>query len=253
MPIPKRYFHCSQEIIADPEVWEFTSEFGDRALRTWLQILIYLERSDNQWRLAGEWLAVLSRTTRQSVANCSRQIRWLVAKEWLLVGESAADGSPLVLNGRNWLKYNKTRGRKNNLLTPDQGADEHPLRTVPYRTVPIKNTPTPLVLTPEELAERFNAIPGVKPANFIDGKLPKTIHEKSRCRIKEHNTQEFWETFLKLIQQSSFLTGKVPGRDGDEPFRASFDWIMGPKNFDKVLSGKYSDQPTQPKKRIIYT
>jgi hypothetical protein len=116
-----------------------------------------------------------------------------------------------------------------------------------------KSTPTPLVLSPEELAGRFNAIPGVKPVKLSDGELPGTIREKARRRIKEHNTAEFWDSFLRLIQQSMFLTGKVQGRDGGTPFQASFDWVMGPKNFDKILAGTYSDQTPTHKKRILYT
>ena len=61
MPVPKRYFHCSQEINNDAELWEFTNQFGDRAMRTWLQILVFLDRSENQWRLSGDWLGTLSR------------------------------------------------------------------------------------------------------------------------------------------------------------------------------------------------
>lgn len=140
MPAPKRYFHCSQEIIADPEMWEFTDQFGDRSIRTWLQILIYLDRSANQWRLAGDWLAVLSRTVRQSSANLRRQIGWLVEKRWLVVGEQSADGSPLVLKSPNWLKYNRTQEHKRNLSIPDKGAVNDPLLSFP--------SPTPILSSP---------------------------------------------------------------------------------------------------------
>jgi hypothetical protein len=112
--------------------------------------------------------------------------------------------------------------------------------------LPIKNTPTPLVLTPEELAEKFNAIPGVKPVKFIDGKLPATIRKKANNRIRAYNTVAFWNDFLDLIKQSSFLTGKVPGRNGEPPFQVSFDWIMGPKNFDKILAGTYTEHGASP-------
>lgn len=136
MPPVKRYFHCSQEIIADPEIWEMINEFGDRFILTWIQILIYLERTDNQWRLTGDWLAVLSRSVRQSSAKVRRQVGQLVAKEWLLVGEVAADGSPLVLKGRNWLKYNKSRYTKKDSLQTASGIDTSPLRSVPFPSVP---------------------------------------------------------------------------------------------------------------------
>lgn len=136
MPPVKRYFHCSQEIIADPEIWEMINEFGDRFILTWLQILIYLERTDNHWRLTGDWLAVLSRSVRQSSAKVRRQVGQLVAKEWLLVGEVAADGSPLVLKGRNWLKYNKSRYPQKDSLQTASGIDTSPLRSVPFPSVP---------------------------------------------------------------------------------------------------------------------
>lgn len=150
MPVPKRYFHCSQEIIADPEMWEFTDTFGDRSIRTWLQILIYLDRSANQWRLAGDWLAVLSRTVRQSSANLRRQIGWLVEKRWLVVGEQAADGSPLLLKSPNWLKYNRTQEHKRNGTIPDQGAVKDPLLSFPSPT-PSLSVPTPKIKKKKEL------------------------------------------------------------------------------------------------------
>lgn len=142
MPVPKRYFHCAQEINYDPEMWAFTQEFGDRALRTWLQILVYLDRSQNHWRVSGDWLATLSRTVRQSSANCSRQIRWLSANGWLLVADISADGSPLVFKSPNWAKYNRSSEHKGSGLTPDQGAGSDPLLSFP--------TPTPSLPVPKK-------------------------------------------------------------------------------------------------------
>jgi hypothetical protein len=96
MPVPKRYFHLSQEINGDPEMWSFTSEFGDRSIRTWLQILVYLDRTENQWRISCDWLGTLARLGRQSVPNVRRQIAWMIAKGWLIVRETSANGSPLM-------------------------------------------------------------------------------------------------------------------------------------------------------------
>lgn len=158
MPVPKRYFHCSQEIIADPEMWEFTDTFGDRSIRTWLQILIYLDRSANEWRLTGDWLAVLSRTVRQSSANLRRQIGWLTAKGWLIVGEQAADGSPLILKSPNWLKYNRTQEQKRNGTIPDQGAVHDPLLSFPSPT-PSLSVPTPKIKKKKELNTSATASP----------------------------------------------------------------------------------------------
>lgn len=142
MPIPKRYFHCSQELNSDPEVWAFTTMFGDRALRTLIQILVFLDKSGNRWRLSGDWLSTLSRMVRQSPVNVSRQIGWMVANGWLRALEVAADGSPLVLEAPNWLKYNRRQEHKGSTSVPDTGADIDPLLTIPTPS-PSLTVPTP--------------------------------------------------------------------------------------------------------------
>ncbi len=49
---------------------------------------------------------------------------------------------------------------------------------------------------------------------------------------------EFFEKLFTYVQQNDFLTGRRAGRGGT-PFRCNFDWIMGPKNFAKVIEGNY--------------
>jgi hypothetical protein len=41
------------------------------------------------------------------------------------------------------------------------------------------------------------------------------------------------------VAASDFLMGRRPGRNGTEPWRASWDWLMGPRNFAKVVDGNY--------------
>ncbi|AWE74359.1 phage replication O, N-terminal -containing domain protein [Pseudomonas aeruginosa] len=41
------------------------------------------------------------------------------------------------------------------------------------------------------------------------------------------------------MKASPFLMGKVPGRNGAKPFRATFDWLIAPSNFVKVVEGNY--------------
>jgi hypothetical protein len=154
MPVPKRYFHLSQDINSDPEIWSFTSEFTDRALRTWLQILVFLDKTGNCWRTSGDWLATLSRTVRQTAANVSRQIEWMIAKGWLRVREAAADGSPVVLEAPNWSKYNRRQGQKGDASNPNAGAHCDPLLSFPTPNLS-------LPITKKEVA----GSPSSKPAN----------------------------------------------------------------------------------------
>jgi hypothetical protein len=109
MPSPKRWFPVSRDLNDDPEVWEFTDEFGDRSLRIVLEAFANVDRTDNRWRLSGRWLASLSRKVRQQPATVQRALGWMVAKHWLTVEEHAADGSPAVLSACNYWKYHKRR------------------------------------------------------------------------------------------------------------------------------------------------
>jgi hypothetical protein len=149
MPVPKRYFKVSQEVNLDPEMWSLTEKFGDRSLRTWLQILIYLDRSENHWRMADGWLASLSRVVRQTPATVSRTVGHLLASGWLETAESAADGSPTAVRARNWLKYNKSKEQKGNGQVPDKGSLHDPLLTFPSHS-PSLSVPSPKIKSKSE-------------------------------------------------------------------------------------------------------
>jgi hypothetical protein len=45
----------------------------------------------------------------------------------------------------------------------------------------------------------------------------------------------WWEEFFKFVGESDFLSGRA------KDFKASFSWLMGPKNFAKVLNGTYTN------------
>lgn len=48
---------------------------------------------------------------------------------------------------------------------------------------------------------------------------------------------EFWEKFFIHVSKSNFLTGQ-----GDSSWRSSFDWILKPANFKKIVEGNYSHE-----------
>ncbi len=136
VPSPKRWFPLSRDLNNDPDVWELTDKFGDRSLRTWLEVLAILDRVDNSWRLSGHWLAGLSRTTRQLPASIRRQLGWMVAKGWLTVAETLPDGSPAVYSATNYAKYHRTRESNGTKIVPASGARSAPSLPYPNRTEP---------------------------------------------------------------------------------------------------------------------
>jgi len=55
-----------------------------------------------------------------------------------------------------------------------------------------------------------------------------------------HRDLEFWADYFFQVKTSDFLMGRVPGRNGGKSFRASFDWLIAPSNFVKVVEGNYN-------------
>ena len=71
-------------------------------------------------------------------------------------------------------------------------------------------------------------------------RLPLSEKRKSmlRGRITEHGEDAFFRV-VELAMQSSFLKGQN-GRG----WATTFDWLIKPTNFEKVLSGNYTDRPS---------
>jgi len=78
---------------------------------------------------------------------------------------------------------------------------------------------------------------------LIRGRWRQVWEERGR-RGHPRGTQDlldrFRAYFAEDVAPSAFLTGKVPSRDGRPTFIADLEFLMGPKNFLKVLEGRYS-------------
>jgi hypothetical protein len=55
---------------------------------------------------------------------------------------------------------------------------------------------------------------------------------------------QWFERMFSTAASSDFLCGRVAGRPGDQrgPFVATFDWLIKPDNFQKVVEGNYSNR-----------
>lgn len=54
-----------------------------------------------------------------------------------------------------------------------------------------------------------------------------------------HQSLEFWTEYFAAVAESDFLMGRAAGKQGGAPFRATFDWLIAPSNFVKVVEGNY--------------
>ena len=83
----------------------------------------------------------------------------------------------------------------------------------------------------DKIKDMFNSI-------AVDLPKVKALSEARKkainARVKEHGIDLVREAFM-TAQASDFLCGR-----GGDKWKASFDWIMNPNNFIKVIEGNYS-------------
>lgn len=53
---------------------------------------------------------------------------------------------------------------------------------------------------------------------------------------------DWWRKFFGYVSQSDFLMGRAKGRGDAPPFMADLEWLIRPKNFVKVIEGKYENR-----------
>jgi hypothetical protein len=104
-----RYFPMALYFNDDPETWELTILYGDRALRLVIEIFSILERNRNEWKLVDRWQNVLGRKLRMSPAKCCAIVGWMLAKHWLIVDQPLDNSCPDILRASKYWKYHKRR------------------------------------------------------------------------------------------------------------------------------------------------
>jgi DNA-binding transcriptional regulator YhcF (GntR family) len=84
----------------------------------------------------------------------------------------------------------------------------------------------------DEVKNLFNSI-------AVDLPKVKALSEARKkainARVKEHGIDLVRDAFI-MAQESDFLSGR-----GGDKWKASFDWIMNPNNFIKVIEGNYNN------------
>lgn len=257
-----RYFPMSQEFNSDPEAWELTDSFGDRALRVWIEVLSILDREKNSWKLVSGWDSVVSRKIRQSPETVRKVINWMLQRGWLEVGGWLADGppdlgqwlasgwpvvgqwsaeyQPAILRAPNYRKFRKLGAEAQpppnltepNLTEPTKRREDN---TCHLAAVPAK---WPNV---ELLIKKYNEeTPGQVPA--VERITPARV-KKAREYLKLFPEESFWTEAFQELGRSDFLLGRKNGT-GHESFRANFDWLLSKgkdqvENVVKVYEGRY--------------
>ncbi|MBC3948328.1 replication protein [Pseudomonas folii] len=104
----------------------------------------------------------------------------------------------------------------------------------------IRHTPVVDACPYQEIVALYHmALPELPAVALLNAGRKKTLQARWR-ESAVHRDLGFWAEYFAMVKASHFLTGKAEGRNGSKPFRASFDWLIAPSNFVKVVEGNYN-------------
>jgi len=200
MPRIKRWFPVSQSINQDPEIWEMTRTFGERALRVWLEILSIGDRNEGVLKGSIEgWAGVLAavysernpRWVRRDLETLQRLLRWLSERGLIVV----RDGSESCQTG--FLKLSEAAQRairqaSNPSLVITNYAKYH--KTWELDKIPVG---TPLGSLPSEPSDPILT----RPINTSSAEPEK---KRSGSTVKEFPDQWKWLENLVSKQNGGF-------------------------------------------------
>lgn len=114
-------------------------------------------------------------------------------------------------------KYGESKGKKT------RGSKKLPNLTVPHQEE------SPSV---SDVVDAWNSTQGLVPAQFVTGSIKKKVE----CRLREHKDISWFHDLFQRVARSDFLAGRK------SDFCATLDWVLSPRNLDKILNGNYDNR-----------
>lgn len=213
-----------------------------------ITLLLMASHDDNTWMFKGEEYKVQPGqfvTSLQNIAdnagltiNVVRKSLTKLEKYGFCTNKSTNKNRLITIE--NWAKYQEQNIDRN--IEPNkQGTSKEQARNNYQECKNDKNERNkeyiPSNTTDEQLGNlidfyqnRCRSLPAIS-------KVTKPRRSALIARAKEYGTETVEEVFAKA-EASDYLTGKVNG------FKATFDWLLKPSNFLKVLEGNYDNRPS---------
>lgn len=93
----------------------------------------------------------------------------------------------------------------------------------------------------QDIVDLFNRVlsPAL-PAVILVSEIRKKQIRARWNQSDVHQSLDFWTEYFATVAESDFLMGRSSGKGGSAPFRATFDWLIAPSNFVKVVEGNYN-------------
>jgi len=271
MPRIKRWFAVSDDINSDPEFRRFRTLFGAAGLSFWLETLAMLERTDNHWDLHKDFdLLCLAQKCGTKPKNILGAYQYLVDLGWLRVGVDScpfctSSGDHVEIISRSsphhpeiisrscpdhvnmnwfifapkWLKYNKSRERKN--TTTDNVSAPKSIPTLPI-PIPIPNSsPKGEELEKEKGLQKDPKRKSAPAERAPDSDLFNLFWQSYPPRNgKRLNKQEAQRLFIKMSDDDQLLCVSAARHYAESQRTRDGIGIKDPNRF--IFSGK-GDEP----------
>ena len=230
--------------------WEYFND--ELMLRGWLYLLLKANHEDKVWRgleiKRGQYVTSLSKMARDlgiSVQQTRRILNTL--KSTYEIASCATNKFTII----SICKYDIYQGDKKKRQQALQQASQQALQQQLNKINNKKNTPSnegasdsPSDPPSKEVNIDFGGLLSfwnktMETSNAVIPKLKSMTERRKglvRARVREHDKRAVFEVITKAAA-SDFLNGK-----NQRGWVASFDWIMLPTNFQKVLEDNYDNR-----------
>lgn len=171
-------------------------------------------------------------------------ISFLPPKEWKIEPKQTVLKSTQSVEKVHATVLEITHIKERNTNTTPNGvvvdAERQPDLINPLPEKVVRQTPAVDACPYQEIVALYHlALPELPAVAMLNPGRKKTLQARWR-ESSVHRDLGFWAEYFAMVKSSHFLTGKSEGRNGSKPFRASFDWLIAPSNFVKVVEGNYN-------------
>ena len=218
--------------------WQWASDPNTFCL--FVHLLLMAQHSPSKWRgetiMPGQLLTgrkKLAEATGLSEQNIRTSLNRLKSTSELTIKKT---NKYSIISITNWDKYQTANQQANQQLTSNQPATNHIQECKKEKNENIE----PAVRAFEVVAKK-RGLP-------IPRSISNTRERHLIARLEEHGI-DVWNEVVGKVGQSDFLCGKAKQVNGHKNWKASFDWLINPTNFNKVLEGNFDSQAANRRNR----
>lgn len=210
-------------------------------------VLISLADNANDEGVCWPSVARISQRTCLAERTVQNAIKWLGTVGLLSVRERMGRSTMYTLTPAAYAPPQELHPASD-APPPPQLTTETPAAAAPRTVIEPSSEPPPLVGDEQPSKVSKTKCPVQSIVDLFNATIPEfpRVVLVTKDRISKitarwndsvvHQDMQFWAEYFALVRSSAFLMGKV----ADSPFRCSFDWLIAPSNFVKVVEGNYN-------------